>query len=309
MGKTKSRIFFIFLLLTLVNLSVMVVGSSGLSPGCSAPMNASEVDQIHFALNLEFMEAEFFCYGALGVALDHIDPELTSGGPSSIGAQKANLDPRTSQIIEEFCYQEVGHIRSIITNVGGFPRPLYDFSPQNFANFFDEAIGYKLNPPFDPYNNTINYLLASYVIPYVGLTGYVGTMPNLYHSVNKRLVASLLGVEAGQDAVIRTLLYEKMQEEVEPYKISVAEFTNKISGLRNHLGMCGIKDEGIMVPLGLSAENKTHSNVLSADENSLSYARTPSEILRIVYGTGNEHMPGGFLPRGGNGRIASSYLQ
>ncbi|XP_065861903.1 ferritin-like catalase Nec2 [Euphorbia lathyris] len=298
MGKS-SFIFF----LALVMVPAIVVGS-----GCSAPIKATDQDLLQFPLNLEFMEEEFFCYGAIGVGLDHIAPELTLGGPPPIGVQKANLDPLTRQIIEEFCYQEVGHIRSIIKTVGGFPRPLYDFTAQNFATLFDKAIGYKLNPPFNPYRNTINYLLASYVIPYVGLTGYVGTIPNLYNYTTKRLAGSLLGVEAGQDAVIRTMLYEKMEEEVEPYKMSVAEFTNKISWLRNKLGMCGIKDEGIIVPLKLGAENRTHSNVLAADANSLSYARTPPEILRIVYGSGSEHMPGGFLPRGGNGRIARTYL-
>ncbi|WCJ21361.1 Desiccation-related protein PCC13-62 [Euphorbia peplus] len=302
MGNTKSTSIFFFF--TLLNLSLMALGSgsaSASSPRCPERTNATDEDQLQFALNLEYMEEEFFCYGALGVALDYIDPELTLGGPRPIGAQKANLDPLTRQIIEEFCYQEVGHIRSIITNVGGFPRPLYDLSRHNFAKLFDEAIGYKLNPPFDPYCNTINYVLASYVVPYVGLTGYVGSIPNLDHFMNKRLAASLLGVEAGQDAILRKILYDKMHEEVEPYKISVAEFTNKISWLRNQLGMCGIKDEGIIVPLHLGAENRTHSNVLSADANSLSYARSPPEILRIVHGTGSEHIPGGFLPHGGNG--------
>ncbi|MBA0645246.1 hypothetical protein Goklo_013368, partial [Gossypium klotzschianum] len=55
-----------------------------------------------------------------------------------------------------------------------------------------------------------------------------------------------------------------------------------ISGLRNELGKCGIKDEGLIVPKELGAENRTTSNVLSADSNSLSYPRTPQEILRIV---------------------------
>jgi hypothetical protein len=54
-----------------------------------------------------------------------------------------------------------------------------DLSPQHFAKLFDEAVGFKLNPPFDPYLDPVHYLLASYVIPYVGLVGYVGTIPNL----------------------------------------------------------------------------------------------------------------------------------
>lgn len=122
------------------------------------------------------------------------------------------------------------------------------------------------------------------------------------------MVASLLGVEAGQDAVIRTLLYERGSQTVLPYPLTVAEFTNRISALRNKLGKSGNKDEGIRVPITLGAENKTTSNVLSADVNSLSYARTPPEILRIVYGTGNESRRGGFYPQGANGKIARTYV-
>ena len=115
-------------------------------------------------------------------------------------------------------------------------------------------------------------------------------------------------MESGQDAVLRALLYEKACEKVLPYDITVADFTNMISGLRNKLANCGIKDEGLIVPLELGAENRTTSNILSADTNSLSYARTPPEILRIVYGDGDEHKPGGFFPEGANGNIARSYL-
>lgn len=123
-----------------------------------------------------------------------------------------------------------------------------------------------------------------------------------------QILAGLLGVEAGQDAVIRHYLYERANERVPPYNIKVDDFTTNISKLRNKLGMCGIKDEGLFVPPELGAEMKTESNVLSANRDSLSYTRTPQEILRIVYGTGNEHKPGGFFPRGGNGRIAREYL-
>lgn len=123
-----------------------------------------------------------------------------------------------------------------------------------------------------------------------------------------KLVASLLGVEAPQDAIIRAYLYEKACEKVEPYDITVAEFANRISELRNELGKCGIKDEGLIVPLELGAENRTTSNIISADTNSLYYARTAPEILRIVYASGNEHVPGGFYPEGANGRIARAYL-
>uniref|UniRef100_A0A804L725 Desiccation-related protein PCC13-62 n=1 Tax=Musa acuminata subsp. malaccensis TaxID=214687 RepID=A0A804L725_MUSAM len=124
------------------------------------------------------------------------------------------------------------------------------------------------------------------------------------------LLAGLLAVESGQDAVIRTLLYERANEVVQPYKnLTVAEFTTKVSELRNKLASCGVKDEGLLVPVGWGAENKTNSNVLSANVNSVAYKRTPAEILRIVYGTGDEGTPGGFLPKGGDGAIARGLLK
>jgi hypothetical protein len=80
-------------------------------PSCG-PIVANDIDRIQFAFNLEFLEAEFFLYGALGKGLDAIAPTFAAGGPPPIGAKKANLEPLVGRIIEEFAYQEVGHLRS-----------------------------------------------------------------------------------------------------------------------------------------------------------------------------------------------------
>ncbi|CAN1221804.1 Ferritin-like catalase Nec2 [Linum grandiflorum] len=226
-------------------------------------------------------------YGALGHGLDVFAPNLSAGGPPSIGGCKAHLDPVTQNIIEQFAWQEVGHLRAIKSKVKGFPRPELDISAASFAKVINSAFGKPLSSPFDPYANSINYLIASYIIPYVGLTGY--------------LVAGLLAVEAGQDA--------RASKKVEPYNITVAEFTNKISEVRNKLGKEGVRDEGLLVPKYFGAEMKVRGNVLAGDELSLGYGRSAEQILRIVYGgAGNESSPGGFFPKGASGRIATSYL-
>ena len=72
---------------------------------------ADDADRIQFALNLEFLEAEFFLIGATGAGLDQVAPKLAQGGPPPIGARKANLGHIVRRIIEEFGYQEVGHLR------------------------------------------------------------------------------------------------------------------------------------------------------------------------------------------------------
>ena len=123
-----------------------------------------------------------------------------------------------------------------------------------------------------------------------------------------QLVAGLIGVESGQDAIIRALLYQRALGRVPPYGITVAEFTNRISELRNRLGSTGLKDEGLVVPPVQGAEGRVAGNVLAGDEHSLAFARTPEEILRIVYASGNEHVAGGFYPNGAKGRIARALL-
>lgn len=110
-----------------------------------------------------------------------------------------------------------------------------------------------------------------------------------------QLVSGLLGAKSGQDAMIRTLLYERRYLQVKPYQWTVYEVTHRLSLLRNDLGK-------------KQAEGKVVGQVLGLNMYSLTYPRSPEEILRIVYGSGDEHVPGGFFPKGGNGNIAKSYL-
>ena len=100
--------------------------------------------------------------------------------------------------------------------------------------------------------------------------------------IHEQLVAGLLGVESGQDAVLRELLYERKEQLVPPYGVAVEEFTNRISILRSKLGNRGLKDEGIVVPTGLGAEGRVRGNILAGDVNSLAYSRTPEERLSYV---------------------------
>ncbi|KAI7999731.1 hypothetical protein LOK49_LG09G01473 [Camellia lanceoleosa] len=289
-------------------LLLLFLPTSYCSENYNSAIPGSDIDLLEFPLNLEYLEAEFFLWGSLGYGLDSIAPNLTMGGPPPVGTTKARLDPFTKDVILQFAFQEVGHLRAIKNTVRGFPRPLLNLSAEAFGNVMNSAFGRALKPAFDPYANELNFLLASYVIPYVGLTGYVGANPKLQSPISKRLVAGLLAVESGQDAVIRGLLYERAREKVKPYGITVAAFTDRISELRNKLGSAGVKDEGLIVPIFQGAEGKIGGNVLAGDQNSVGYDRTPEEILRIIYSSGDEHVPGGFYPKGADGRIAKSHL-
>lgn len=75
--------------------------------------------------------------------------------------------------------------RAIKKTVKGFPRPFMDMTASNFGKIIENAIGRKLEPQFDPYANSLNFLIACYIIPYVGLTGYVGANPKLQSPQSK----------------------------------------------------------------------------------------------------------------------------
>ncbi|KAJ8766432.1 hypothetical protein K2173_022491 [Erythroxylum novogranatense] len=304
---SRATIFASLLLVLVHSSSSATDNGKNTNTNRNTKVPSSDLDLLEFPLNLEYFEAEFFLHGSLGYGLDVAAPNLTGGGPSPVGAKQASLDPLVKDVIEQFAWQEVGHLRAIKNTVKGFPRPLLNLSSESFATAMNMAFGKRLSPPFDPYASGLHYLIASYLIPYVGLTGYVGANPKLNGAVSKRLVAGLLAVESGQDAVIRTLLYQRAKKKVYPYGITVAEFTNRVSDMRNNLGHEGLTDEGLIVSRERGAERKTAGNVLAGDQDSVGYARTAEQILRIVYGSGDEHVPGGFYPKGANGRIAASY--
>ncbi|KAI7751414.1 hypothetical protein M8C21_011790 [Ambrosia artemisiifolia] len=147
----------------------------------------TDVALLEFPLNLEYFEAEYFLFGSMGKGLDTIEPGLAAGGPPPIGAKQANLSSIIKDIITQFGYQEVGHLRAIKKRVRGFPRPLLNLSAESFGTVMNDAFGMPLSPPFDPYANDVNYLLSCYVIPYVGLTGYVGANPKLLSPISKKV--------------------------------------------------------------------------------------------------------------------------
>eukprot|EP00271_Cylindrocystis_brebissonii_P020657 TRINITY_DN6934_c0_g2_i1.p1 TRINITY_DN6934_c0_g2~~TRINITY_DN6934_c0_g2_i1.p1 ORF type:complete len:212 (-),score=49.34 TRINITY_DN6934_c0_g2_i1:416-1051(-) len=187
-------------------------------------------------------------------------------------------------------------------------RPLVQIDG-NWQVVFKAATNNEITD-FDPYANDANWLLAANVLPYVGLTAYVGTNPLLKAKASKQLLAGVLGIEGGQDAILRTLLWLRRDEMVTPYNKTIAEMVGGTAALRDKLdGSPEHHDENIVVPTYLGAEGEIKTNILAANADSLSFARNAYQTLRIAYGNGDEGKPGGFYPEGANGHIADYYLK
>ncbi|KAK8718097.1 hypothetical protein V6N13_045343 [Hibiscus sabdariffa] len=117
------------------------------------------------------------------------------------------------------------------------------------------------------------------------------------------LAAGVALYKGASYGVLRSLLNDRANLTVPPYTSTVESFTNLAAQIINQLGGCGVKDEGLIVPLPLGAEGQTKNNVILADVNSLVYARTEREMLRNIFRTGNATKPGGVFPCGFKGAL------
>ena len=89
-------------------LGVLAACSSSVAAG---NFTSHDKELIQVALNLEYLEAEYFLWAAYGSGLDKLAPNLTGGGPTPLGVQKANLGPYYTDLYEQMGLQEVGHLR------------------------------------------------------------------------------------------------------------------------------------------------------------------------------------------------------
>ncbi len=295
----------------LMGVGGLVIGASGFLP--SAPANAqsiTDVDILNFALNLEYLEAEFYIRAATGVGL----PLSLIRGKERFGAvtggrQVAFQTPSIREYAREIAADEVAHVKFLRAALGSaaVARPALDI--QN--SFTAAAIAAGLILPgqtFDAYENENNFLLAAYIFEDVGVTGYKGAAPLISNKTFLEAAAGILAVEAYHAANIRTVLYARG---IEQPQLQLIEASIAISDARDSLDGPTDLDQGVALVDGqgniLRASDGTPlANIVPTDENGLAFSRTPGQVLNIVYLTPQSTTSGGFFPNGTNGLINTS---
>ncbi|MBA0742974.1 hypothetical protein Gogos_005699 [Gossypium gossypioides] len=283
------------------------VNTVSLPPPECRPEVASTEEKFEFLVNLLILKIELFLRSSIDKGINDISPGLVQG-PVPIGAAVANLDNATRKMIEEFGLASIGHLRAIINTTllkAPIPRPLLDISPQAYNIFLTLILNdtKKSNPSYNPYANTNSFLFAAVFASSFLNQYYAGIMPSIVGNDERWLLSRIAGYEGGVLGALRAELNARVNLTVPPFNFTVGKLTNLTAQLANQLAGCGVKDEGLIVPLQLGAENRTRSNVVPGDVNSLAFVRFAREILRIVFTTGNATRPGGLFPRGLNGRL------
>lgn len=270
----------------------LLSGTSRAASLLSSAPDDINVDVVQFALNLEYLEAEFYLYATTGQGLPAGDIE----GSGSLGNTviKANpVVPFQTRIFQDYANEiatdEKNHVeflRATLASLGIEPvaRPALDLL--NSFNTLAQAAG--IGDTFDPFADEVSFLLGSFIFEDVGVTAYRGGAGLLTDPTIVSYAAGILGVEAYHAATVRASLLSLNDQ-------TVTRTVRKISDLRDALDGAGDDDQGIFV--------KGHANVVPTDQNSLVFARTTDQVLNIVYGAPGAHS-GLFFPNGLNGAIS-----
>jgi hypothetical protein len=286
------------------NLSAYVVAGVGIaSAAFSSKADAqtvSDADILNFALNLEYLEAQFYSFAVFGTGLPaaSLTGTGTQGGVTG-GRQVTFTDPIVAQYAREIAQDEIAHVNFLRAALGTarVAQPAIDIGSDPAGAFSTAARAAGLVGPgqsFDPYANDENFLLGAFIFEDVGVTAYKGAAPLLANKTFTEAAAGILAVEAYHAAIVRTTLFRKGIQAP-----SLITATEAISKARDDLDNPIDDDQGV-APIGNA------SNIVPTDANGLVYGRTTGDVLNIVYLNAGAVPKGGFFPAGVNGNITVS---
>ena len=309
----------------LAGVGALALGQTGaLAGGSSRFPNAgfgriADRHILNFALNLEYLEAEFYLRAAFGTTLDPAD--ITGSGnnesaanvtPGTVvgvsGTPAGDKVPFQSELIrqyaEEIATDELTHVRFLRAALGrrAVARPNIDIGPA----FTAAAVAAGVIPQgqtFNPYANDTNFLLGAFLFEDVGVTAYRGALSLLSQRSNISAAGGLLGVEAYHASEVRTVLFGLAFATQNQGLLATIQ---KISDLRDAADGDGSgagngfadDDQGVVL--------NGRANIVPTDNNGLVFARTLQQVLNIVYlttATLGTTDSGGFFPTGLLGKI------
>jgi hypothetical protein len=287
----------------------------------------TDLDVLNIALNLEYLEAQFYLYAATGSGLVASDTTAPSGysGSYTLGTVTATtavavpgLTSAQQEIINEVAFEEQAHVKFLRSALGSAAVPM----PSINLDFFGPlAVAAKITTAatgtgsFSPFTSFDAFLIGSFIFEDVGVTAYSGAAPLIsaagVASGYLTAAAGILAVEAYHAAYVRTSITGRAIAAAAagtPYPY--LDIANQVAALRATLTVgnsaapstTGSVETALILPTSLTSP----SAIVAADPvQAVGFARTLSQVHHIVYGDPTiGASKGGFFPNGTNSIFA-----
>ena len=260
----------------------------------------------NFALNLEYLEAEFYRRGVDGQGLPS---ELIGPNPGAVlGGRRVQFrTPWIAEMFAEITEDETNHVRFIRQTISSSPlieinRPVIDLQT-SFRMLGSQA---GLGPNFDPFADEESYILGAFIFEDVGVTAYAGGSDLIADDDSIEAAAGILAIEAYHAGAIRATIAE-----MDPRMIAAADgiarargaaespnnqrpnrtTVNTVPGPKEQLISAGEVFPGEIV-------------ISPTDPQGRSFPRPPQDVLNIVFmNPDKEARRGGFFPDGVQGVV------
>ena len=243
--------------------------SLGLGPAAVQAAEITDVDILNFALNLEYLEAEFYTVATTGRTIEETGiatggtgtPGPTTGGKQvtfEADGQQAESSGKLRAVAEELAFDEQHHVQLLRTALGSaaVAKPAINL----------DALGIG-------FDNFKQFLALARAFEDVGVSAYGGAAPLISDKTILATAARIALTEALHSGNIRLLVAENSIQAPDVDKLDV-----------------------LPPPTG--------KKFFTVDDNALAIVRVPSQVLHIVYGNWEQGVSsGGFFPMGLNGTI------
>ena len=308
---------------------MLALGGAALAGLAFAGVKAAEAqsaaytdsDILNFALNLEYLESQFYTLAttgktidALGIGIGTGTAAITGGGNVTVksGGFAACLVPWTLPAIQAYATETAQEERNHVSFLRGALTTAAVAMPNIdlFNSFNTLATAAGIASTFDPFESDANFLVGAYIFEDVGVTAYSGAAPLLTTPAYLAAAAGILGVEAYHAGLVRTSIFLADPDG----KAGFQGYTQKVSATRMKLdGSTTTDDIGVgfqtttTEPTGTTNLGATIVDAQTGSPNySKTYSRSTTQVLQIVTGmtaapsSGTKYQ-GVFFPTGLNG--------
>ncbi len=241
----------------------------------------SAVDVLQFALNLEYLEAEFYSIATTGQTLTMRGYPVTGSGTAGattsvyIG-QSVAFSPGVGGPAINIATDEINHVVLLRTALAGAGVTPIAKPAINLDALLSQGAGL---------GNQASFLVLARIFEDIGVSAYGGAAQFLAGTPYLTTAARILAVEGEHVANIR-------------YQIA-----------RLGIPTTAIDAADVPPPSSLSANSTlgTPAYFFSTNiANGLTAIRTPGQVLYLAYGNAANAKSGGFFPNGANGTLNTS---